>query len=159
MRPKTLELRVVVYLAIALTVAMIIFTMVVVRYQRAELLKEAVRHANQLSEVIIKSTRYAMLQYQPDYVDKIIQDVSLQKGIAKVRVLNKDGEIIHSTYQPERGLTIDQKAEGCFQCHQSEKPLMSLPSRSGGRVFCCSRGERLLGSMAVIHIPLIFVRT
>jgi len=35
MRPNTLEFKVAVYLAIALTVAMLIFTLLVVRYQLA----------------------------------------------------------------------------------------------------------------------------
>ncbi len=151
MRPNTLEFKVAVYLAIALTVAMLIFTLMVVRYQRAELLREAVRHADQLSEVIIKSTRFAMLQNRPAYVNSIIQDVSMQKGIAKVRMLNKDGEIIHSTHRPELGLTVDRKAEGCFQCHQSEEPSCCIQPRSGGRVFEAPGGGRLLGSMAVIR--------
>jgi two-component system NtrC family sensor kinase len=151
MRPKTLRFKVSVYVGIALTVAMLIFTLLVVRYQRTELLKEALRHVNQLSEVIIKSTRFAMLQDQPDYVDSIIQDVSKQKSIAKVRILNKDGRIIHTTYLPELGLTLDQQAEGCFQCHQSNKPLEQIPTRTGGRVFNAPEGGRLLGKMALVR--------
>jgi two-component system, NtrC family, sensor kinase len=151
MRPNTLESKIAVYLAIALTVAMLVFTLLVVRYQRAELLREAIRHANQLSEVIIKSTRFAMLQNRPAYVNNIIQDVSLQTGIDKVRVMNKDGKIIHSTYRPEVGLTVDRKAEGCFQCHQSEKPSCCILTGNGGRVFAAPGGGRLLGSMAVIR--------
>jgi two-component system NtrC family sensor kinase len=151
MRPKTLRFKVSVYVGIALTVAMLIFTLLVVRYQRTELLKEALRHVNQLSEVIIKSTRFAMLQDQPDYVDSIIQDVSKQKSIAKVRILNKDGKIIHTTYLPELGLILDQQAEGCFQCHQSNKPLEQIPTRTGGRVFNAPEGGRLLGKMALVR--------
>ena len=151
MRPKTLKFKVSVYVAIALTVAMLTFTLLVVRYQRAELLKEALRHVNQLSEVIIKSTRFAMLQDQPAYVDNIIQDVSKQKSIAKVRILNKDGKIIHTTYLPELGLTLDQQAEGCFQCHQSNKPLEQIPTRTGGRVFSAPEGGRFLGKMALVR--------
>lgn len=151
MHPKTLEAKVVVYLAIALSVAMLIFTLLVVRYQRVEILRGAVRHADQLSEVIIKSTRFAMLQNKPAYVNNIIQDVGLQDGIDKVRILNKDGEIIHSTYRPEIGLKIDRKAEGCFQCHQSEEPSCCIQQREGGRVFAAPEGGRLLGSMAVIR--------
>ena len=151
MRLKTLEAKVVFYLAIALSVAMLIFTLLVVRYQRAEILREAVRHADQLSEVIIKSTRFAMLQNKPAYVNNIIQDVGLQDGIDKVRIMNKDGEIIHSTYRPEIGLKIDRKAEGCFQCHQGDEPSCCIVPRDGGRVFAAPEGGRLLGSMAVIR--------
>ena len=151
MRPKTLKFKVGVYVATTLTVAMLIFTLLVVHYQRTELLQEAVRHVDQLSEVLIKSTRFAMLQNQPAYVKSIIQDVSKQTGIAKVRVLNKDGKIIHSTYLPELGMIVNRKAEGCSQCHESEKPLEQLPLRNMARVFDAPEGGRLLGSMAVIR--------
>jgi two-component system NtrC family sensor kinase len=130
---------------------MLVFTLLVVHYQRTELLQEAVRHVNQLSEVLIKSTRFAMLQNQPAYVKSIIQDVSKKTGIAKVRVLNKDGKIIHSTYLPELGLKVDRKAEGCSQCHESEKPLEQLPIRNKARVFNAPEGGRLLGNMSVIR--------
>ncbi|MDH3526569.1 MAG: ATP-binding protein [Gammaproteobacteria bacterium] len=151
MRPKTLKFKVSAYVAISLIVVMLVFTLLVIRYQRTELLHEAVRHVNQLSEVIIKSTRFAMLQNQPDYVSSIIQDVSKQKGIAKVRVLNKDGEITHSTYLPELGLTVDRKAEGCFQCHKGETPSCCIERGDEGRVFTAADGGRLLGSMSVIR--------
>ena len=151
MLPKTLKTKVSVYVAIALTVAMLIFTLLVVRYQHDQLLQESISHANQLSEVIIKSTRFAMLQNEPDYVNSIIQDVSLQKGIAKVRMLNKVGEIVHSTYLPEVGQTVDQKAEGCFQCHKGDTPSCCVEAGSGGRVFAAPGGGRLLGSMSVIR--------
>jgi two-component system, NtrC family, sensor kinase len=151
MRPKTLKFKVGAYLAIALTVAMVLFTLLVVRHQRDELLREAVRHVNQLSEVIIKSTRFAMLQNQPAYVDSIIQDVSRQADIDKVRILNKDGKIIHSSFLPELGLKLDRKAEGCLTCHRSEKPLERIPAGMGARIFSAPEGGRLLGSMAVVR--------
>ncbi|MBI4194141.1 MAG: HAMP domain-containing protein [Betaproteobacteria bacterium] len=151
MLPKTLKFKVGFYLAAALTIAMVLFTLLIVRHQRNELLQEAVRHVTQLADVIIKSTRFAMLQNQPAYVDSIIQDVSKQAGIAKVRILNKDGKIIHSTYLLELGLMVDRKAEGCSQCHQGDKPLEQSPASSGARVYSAPEGGRLLGNMAVIR--------
>ena len=79
--PKTLKFKVGLYLAIALTVAMLLFTLLVIRHQRDQLLQEAASHVTQLSEVITRSTRFAMLQNQPYYVHRIIQDVGSQKGI------------------------------------------------------------------------------
>jgi|SRR5450755_75679 two-component system, NtrC family, sensor kinase len=75
MRRQSLKFKVGLYLTIGLMVAMVVFTVVVVRHQRDELLNEAASHVTQLSEVIIRSTRFAMLQNQPAYVDKILQDV------------------------------------------------------------------------------------
>lgn len=135
MRPVSLKLKIGFFLAITLTVAMILFTVLVVRHSRQELLQEATGHVNQLSEVIMRSTRFAMLQNQPAYVGQIIQDVGDQENIEKVRILSKDGTIIHSTYQPEIGTRVHEKAEECGQCHRTRKPLEQVPSCKRPRIF------------------------
>ena len=149
--PRTLKFKVGFSLAIALTAAMLLFTVLVVLHQRDERFDDVADHVTQLSEVIAKSTRYAMLQNQPAYVDRIIYDVAYQEGIDKVRILSKDGKIIHSTYPPEIGQTVDRKAEACFHCHQSEKPLEQIPKSKRTWTFVTPEGRRLLGSMEVIR--------
>ena len=151
MLPNTLKFKVGFYLAIALAVAMLLFTLLVIHYQRNQLLEEAVSHVTQLSEVISKSTRYAMLQNQPDYVFRIVQDVGNQENIEKVRILSKDGRIIHSTFLPEIGQKVDRKADACSLCHQSEKPLEYVPRSERSRIYSTPEGRRLLGSMQVIR--------
>src|SRR5450756_3153011 len=86
MRSKTLKFKVVFYLALALPLAMLVFTLLVVRHQRDELLREAVSRVAQISDVIKNSTRFAMLTNQPAYVDSIIRDVGNQGSIEKVRI-------------------------------------------------------------------------
>ena len=127
MRSRTLKFKVVLYLALALTLAMLVFTLLVVRHQRDEMLREAVSHVAQISEVIKKSTRFAMLTNQPNYVDRIVRDVGNQGSIEKVRILSKDGSIIHSSYLPEIGFKVDRKAEACVLCHLSEASLEQVP--------------------------------
>lgn len=151
MRPVSLKLKFGFFLAITLTVAMLLFTVLVVRHSRQELLQEATGHVNQLSEVIMRSTRFAMLQNQPAYVGQIIQDVGNQKNIEKVRILSKDGTIIHSTYPPEIGAKVHEKAEECGQCHRPPQPLEKVPACKRPRIFTTSDGRRLLGSMEVIR--------
>ncbi len=151
MRSRTLKFKVVFYLALALTLAMLVFTLLVVRHQRDELLREAVSHVAQISEVIKKSTRFAMLTNQPAYVDSIIRDVGNQGSIEKVRILSKDGTIIHSTYLPELGMKVDRKAEACILCHRTEAPLEQVPQSQRSRIFATPEGRRMLGSMDVIR--------
>ena len=151
MAPQTLKFKVGLYLAIALTAAMLLFILLVVQHQRDELLQEATSHVTQLSEVITRSTRFAMLQNQPYYVHRIIQDVGSQKSIEKIRIFSKEGLIIDSTYAPEIGLKVDQKAEGCILCHQSAKPLEQVPKSERARIYSSPDGKRLLGSMEVIR--------
>ncbi|MDP2240802.1 MAG: ATP-binding protein [Burkholderiales bacterium] len=151
MLPRTLKFKVSFYLAITLTAAMLLFTLLIVLHQREERFNDVADHVTQLSEVIAKSTRYAMLQNQPAYVDRIIHDVAYQGSIDRVRILSKEGKIMHSTYPPELGLTVDRKAEACYHCHQSERPLEQIPKSKRTWTFVSAEGKRLLGSMEVIR--------
>jgi len=151
MRSRTLKFKIVLYLAVALSLAMLVFTVLVVKHQRDALLAEAVSHVAQISEVIKRSTRFAMLANRPAYVDSIIQDVGSQGSIEKVRVLSKDGSIIHSTYFPEIGQKVDRKAEACVLCHRSDAALEQVPQSQRTRIFVTAEGRRMLGSMDVIR--------
>ena len=147
----TLKSKVVLYLAIALSAATVLFIGLVVWFLYTELLGRVSDQVIQVSEIITKSTRFAMLQNQPAYVDRIIHDVANQEKIDRVRILSKDGRITHSTYVPEIGRIVDRKAEGCSRCHQSERPLEQIPKNERTWTFKGPNGESLLGSMGVIH--------
>jgi two-component system NtrC family sensor kinase len=151
MRPQTLKYKVDLYLTVALSLAMLGFTLAVTWYLRSELLNGASGHITQLSEVITRSTRFAMLQNQPNYVAHIIQDVGRQGSIQKVRIVSKDGRIIHSNHAPEIGRILDGDAEACVSCHRAETPLEQLPKDRKTWTFTNADGRRLLGSMEVIR--------
>jgi len=149
--PRTLKFKVGFYLAVTLTATLAAFAVVVIRHQRIELLEAAAGHATQLSDVVIRSTRFAMLNNQPEYVHSILQDVARQGAIDRVRIYNKDGVIIDSTLAPEVGTRVDRNAEGCVQCHQGGKPLRFLPTSDRARLFVTPDGRRMLASMEVIR--------
>ncbi len=151
MQPRTLKFKIVLYLLVALSAAMLVFVGMVAWYLYAEILGRVSDQVIQVSEVISKSTRFAMLQNQPAYVDRIIHDVANQEKIDRVRILSKDGRITHSTFAPEIGRTVDRNAEACSHCHQSERPLEQVPKNQRTWTFKGPNGESLLGSMEVIH--------
>lgn len=151
MQPQTLKYKVVLYLTIALSAAMLFFTGLAAWFLYHEILGKVSDHVTQLSEVITKSTRFAMLQNQPTYVDRIINDVANQEKIDRIRVLSKEGKITHSTYAPEIGQTLDRNAEACSHCHQSEQPLEQVPKSERTWTFKSPDGKSLLSSMEVIR--------
>ncbi len=151
MQPQTLKFKLVLYLTIALTVAMLLFTAAVALFLYNQILDKVSDHVMQLSEVISKSTRFAMLQNEPAYVDQIIHDVADQEKIDRVRILSQDGRITHSTYGPEIGQTVDRNAEACSHCHESKQPLQQLPRDERTWTFQGADGKSLLGSMEVIR--------
>jgi two-component system NtrC family sensor kinase len=139
------------YLLLALTLAVFLFTYLVVRNNREQLLEGAKSHAAQLSEVVIKSTRFAMLKNEPSEVEGILRDVGAQQDIDRVRILSKDGTVIHSTVEEEVGQMVDQEAEACLACHLDERSMQESPMVGRPRLFTSTDGRRLLGATAVIR--------
>ncbi|MBL0090471.1 MAG: hypothetical protein IPP44_28705, partial [Ideonella sp.] len=87
-----------------LSPAMIALPFYIVRHQQEHLQEEIARHVTQVAEIIVKSTRYAMLTNQREVSEKIIEDVGRQAGIERVRVLTKAmAYIIHSNRRSETG--------------------------------------------------------
>ena len=148
---NSLKFKVGFYLVIALAAAAFIFTWMVVRNNRDELLQQAIVHSGQLSEVLIKSTRFAMHENKPSEVSQIIGDVGAHKDIEKVRILSKDGTIIHSSKKEEIGEKVDQEAEACLACHRDEKSLKESPPVGRPRFFTTEDGRRMFGSTAIIR--------
>jgi len=148
---NSLKFKVAFYLVVVLTIAVLIFSLMLVRNNREELMQQVTNNSAQLSRVVISSTRFAMLQNQASHVSQIIQDVGDQPDIEKVRILSKEGVIIHSSDHEEIGDQVDQAAEACLACHLDEQSLMESPMFGRTRFFNTQNGKRMLGSTAVIH--------
>jgi two-component system NtrC family sensor kinase len=148
---NSLKFKVGSYLVVVLTIAVFVFTMLLVRNNREELMQQVTNNSGQLSRVVISSTRFAMLQNKPSHVDRIIQDVGDQEDIEKVRILSKDGTVIHSSEKSEIGNKIDLEAESCLACHLDEQSRLESPIFGRSRFFNSQNGKRMLGSTAVIH--------
>ena len=148
---RTLKAKVALYLALCLTAALVLFTVLVVRHERDELLAAAVDQLNQLSEVIIRSTRFAMLENRLEYVHKIIEDIAADKAISRIRIISKEGIIVDSTHAAEVGSFVDRRAEGCLSCHQTDAPRQRIGNNDRARIFSTADGERMLGTMQVIR--------
>jgi two-component system NtrC family sensor kinase len=148
---NSLKVKVGLYLTVALSVAVFLFTFIAVRNSRAEFLQQAIEQAAQLSEVITRSTRSAMLQNQQTYVAEIIQNVGALHDIDRIRILSKSGMVIHSSDENEIGTLVDQEAESCLACHLDEESMAASPMIGRPRFFTSKNGERMLGSTAVIR--------
>jgi two-component system NtrC family sensor kinase len=149
--PKTLKVKIALYLAVGLAVVLALYTVLMMRQQRQDLLDTAVTHVMQLSDAIIRSTHFMMLQNQPYYVHRIIADVARDKDIDRVRIFSKNGTVIDSTHAPEVGLVVDRKAEGCISCHQTEPPRERFGEGDRARIFSTADGKRMVGVMQVIR--------
>ncbi len=151
MFPKSLKVKVGIYLTVMMVVVMVFFILLLVRQERNEQLRTLIGHMTQLSQVIERSTRHAMLLDEPDIVDKIIEDIGKQEGIMRVRVLDKGGMIAHSNNPDEIGDHIDKQAEHCTVCHEGRKALTDIPNHKKWRIFETEGRHQMLGNMEVIR--------
>ena len=144
MNRSSLKFKVGIYLVVVLTVIVLVFSALMVRNSREQLLEQTISHAAQLSEALIKSTRFAMLENKPSFIDRIVEDVGAHEEINKVRILSKNGTIIHSSHTAEIGTQVDQEAESCLGCHldeqtRRESPMTGRPLRAFARPGTCRR--------------------
>jgi two-component system, NtrC family, sensor kinase len=140
--------------AVGLTAIVIIgiFSYYNIRSQSNALRAEVERHANQLSETVIYSTRYDMLYNQRDRLHNIIETIGKQPGIHDVRILNKVGEIIYSAHSSDIGQMVDKNAESCYACHAKDEPLQKLPIKERTRIFQLHPdSSRILGIISPIY--------
>ncbi|MCW8925868.1 MAG: ATP-binding protein [Xanthomonadales bacterium] len=148
---NSLKFKVGFYLVIALAIAVFLFTWMVARNTREDLLQQVISDSAQLSEVLLKSTRFAMNENKPSEVNEIIANVGALEDIEKVRILSKDGRIIHSSQMDEIGSQVDLEAESCLACHNDEQSFTQSPEIGRPRFFTGENGARMLGSTAIIR--------
>ena len=140
--------------AVGLTAIIIIgvFAYFNIQRQSNALLAEVERHANQLSETVISSTRYDMLLNQRDRIDKTVTSIGNQQGIRFVRILNKQGEIIYSSQKDDVGKMVDKKTESCYACHAANRPLERLAINQRTRIYRTNQdSSRILGIITPIY--------
>ncbi len=117
-----------------------------------EILHEAaVSEADNISETIIKTTHYQMLENDRKRVYQMIQEAGKQHGIDHIRMITKDGHIIFSTNRAEIGTNLDKTAAACDMCHAGSRALTDVSSMNRSRVFRNADGEEVLGITKAIY--------
>ncbi len=140
--------------AVALTSLIIIgvFAFFNVKSQANSLINEVERHANQLAETVIASTRYDMMLNQRDRIQQIINTIGKQPQIRDVRIINKVGEIIYSSDSTSINKMVDKQAESCYACHAEDQPLEHISITERTRIFKVHPdSNRVLGIISPIY--------
>ncbi len=108
-------------------------------------------YADESAETIQRSTRFAMLQNQPDEVHEIVDAIGRQESILGIRILNKDGRVIYSPDKSAIGTMVDKHAEACYVCHATDAPLERPDRTSRTRFFNDPEGQSRLGIIKAIY--------
>ncbi|MBZ5619775.1 MAG: HAMP domain-containing protein [Acidobacteriia bacterium] len=106
--------------------------------------------AYRITDVIVRSTHYEMLNNDQKALYNIIQELGTEPGIQRIRIFNKDGLITYSTDARELRTVVNKTAEGCIGCHAQSAPLAKLSRRDRARYFTDKEGHRVLGVMRPI---------
>jgi two-component system NtrC family sensor kinase len=140
--------------AVALTSLVIIgvFAYFNIKSQSSSLISEVERHANQLGETVISSTRFDMMLNQRDRIQQTINSIGTQPQIRDVRIINKIGEIIYSSNSNNINKMVDKRAESCYACHSEDQPLEQISITERTRIFkVYPDSSRILGIITPIY--------
>ncbi|HEY3309599.1 MAG TPA: hypothetical protein VGJ93_14185 [Desulfuromonadaceae bacterium] len=113
--------------------------------------RDSVLHATNLADIILKSTRHAMLKSDRETLNNIIRNIGEQNGVEHVRIFNKKGVVNISAKPGEINHQVDKKAEGCISCHSGDVPVTSLGRMEQARTFKNGNGNKVLAITAPIY--------
>jgi two-component system NtrC family sensor kinase len=120
------------------------------RVLRENLETTVVLAEHRIADVILRSTREAMLRNDRAQQIHIIRSIGAQQGVKKIRVLAKTGAIQVSTMPGEVGQMVDKRADACFICHTTSKPLERPASKDTFRIYRIGT-ERVIGLIRPIE--------
>ena len=134
--------------AAAILVAAAAFNVSLQREQMTELVRQS---ADRGADVVLRSTRAAMLDNRPEEVQRILDTIGAQKGIERIRIFDKQGRIQSSTLASEAGVMVDKDAEQCFGCHRADRPIERLEGVDRMRILRSADGTRSLSIIVPIR--------
>jgi two-component system NtrC family sensor kinase len=150
MHLRSLKAKILLSVIIVVVVIEGIFLYLNIKSLSQQMIEKTEEEAFNLSETIRLSIRNAMIMDRRDEYQRIIDDVAQRKGIAEVRIFNKQGEITVSSDRTKVGTVVDKKAEACYGCHREGEAKVLLPSDSKTRVYHTEKGS-LLGLINPIY--------
>lgn len=139
-----LSIRLIFSISIILIIILTIYTYISITHLDGYLTRISFNNANNISDLIKKSTRYSMLLNRREDVHQIINTIGTEKGVKGIRIYNKQGTIIFSTDSSELYKNVDVTAEACIVCHNSKEPLNTLSNQNKMRIFTAA-DQRVLG--------------
>ncbi|MHB8909367.1 MAG: sensor histidine kinase [Syntrophales bacterium] len=138
-------------ISLILLVFMVFFAYINIATLKTMLLEAAISDADKLSETIIKSTHYEMLEDNRQRAYEMIQEVGTLQGVEYIRMINKSGNITFSTEKSEIGRYLDKTEVGCNMCHTSGEPKVQASTMNRSRIFFDRNGRQVVGMAKAIY--------
>ena len=88
-----------------------------------------------MSETLYGALHTAMLNNDREGLHASVRTIGEHDPNVRVRIFNKEGEIVFSSDAREVGTRVDPRSEACFKCHQANRPIGKLPPGDRTRSF------------------------
>ncbi|MBM4312425.1 MAG: HAMP domain-containing protein [Deltaproteobacteria bacterium] len=137
--------------SLILLVFMVSFSYINIATFKTMLLEAAISDADKLSETIIKTTHYEMLEDKRQRAYEMIREVGTLQGVDHIRMINKNGYITFSTEKEEIGRYLDKSEAGCNMCHDIGEPKVQASTMSRSRVYSDKKGKQVVGMAKAIY--------
>jgi len=143
--------REIVSVAVVVTGFCIVCCILLYTFIEADMRADSVRYEAALADTVLKSMKHEMIISDWVSVQETIKDIVSQKHVRHARIFNHNGVISFSSDSGEVGQVVDKDSEACRNCHQGEKPAVSLNPEEQVTRFTDENGERIISLMSPIY--------
>ncbi len=134
-RSNSLTFRLTGTLIVALVLLLALIAVVQVGLQERYAREAARINGLAMSETLYGALHTAMLNNDREGLHASVRTISEHDPNVRVRIFNKEGEIVFSSDIREVGTRLDPRSEACFKCHQAGRPIGKLPPGDRTRSF------------------------
>ena len=151
MIPRRLAPKLIFSITLIVIIVAAVSGLVNVQSEERQLLNVMILGADQLSKGITSATWHAMRDDHREAVYQIMETIALKQGIDRIRMFNRDGQVMFSTSPEDRKASTDKRGETCAMCHAPSAPRYQLDLPSRVRVFHGNDGRRRLAMVTPIY--------
>lgn len=137
--------RLVGIITIALIVSLGASGWLALHLQRRHLLAMLERSAMETGETVLTSMRSSMLANDQSHLRGILDNISRQKRVLELRIVNAQGEIRHSSDPAEIGQILNIKQRPCTACHIAGRAEADTSLHAGPQIYPNAYGTKTLG--------------
>ncbi len=149
---RRLAQRLILPLTLIVVIVAVISGLITVRSQERQLLDAMILGADQLSRGIASATWHAMLADNREAAYSVMHTIAEKQGIDRIRIFNRDGQVMYSTAPGEAGhKKVDKRSEACSVCHSTLEPQTVVKATSRARVLQAESGHRSLVMVTPIY--------
>lgn len=148
---RTLAGRALVPVGLAVTGFVVVCFLLLYTAIKNVITNDAVGHATNMADIILKSAHDAMLKSERQSLTNIINNIGRQKGVEHIRIFNKKGIVTFSSRADELNRQVDKNEQGCINCHAGSTPILTLGKMEQARRFKNRAGTEVLAITAPIY--------